>query len=1167
MSHFFTKIDSFWSKFGQFQIPIRTKRFGALLFLGLFFLKNATAQCVLGCSQSLQISLDATGHVTITVALIAPYASQNCPGQINLTVYDPAGLPISPVIDCSRLNQTLTAKVEHVPTANICWGSVIIKDYLPPVISVQDKWLVCAQSTEPATTGWPTVSDNCTAMSQQDLTYLDVVTDLPCGTSQNGTPVTARIDRTWKATDANNNTGSFLQKIWIKRAVIADVVFPQNRDDVALPALDCLDDPNNLALAGQPTVFGLPLANNGFCDLGATKTDQIFVNCGPVSKKISRNWQVVDWCSNTVTSQVQTIKTLDKKSPILAAPANLTLFVGANDCFTTVNIPTPTASDDCSGINWMVNWPFGTGFGPFFNVPPGAHIVSFTATDGCGNSATCSMKITVADQTPPSAICKSSLQVTLPTGASSANLTAPTFDGGSYDNCLIFQKLVSRDGLPFAASVNFTCVDVLPNPILVKFKVADPAGNEAVCDAFVSVKDFAAPEITCPPDLTLDCWQDFTHPNVAGLAIATDNCGLPSLIFTDNSTLSACNEGIVNRTWKATDAGANTSTCLQKITILKVPGTLLVNFPADLNLTSCPGPLTTASTGNPTWTGHSCQTPLVTFSDTLQNAPPPACFRIKRNWRVVDLCTFEQSGGASGLFQKDQIITIQDGQPPVFAPLADLVFTSPTGCNQPLAISLPDVAATDCSSFLTITNNSAHATSGGKNASGVYPVGVHLVTFTAADGCGNSATISQKIEVKCTPPSIVSISGKLITEDGKPINNINLTCETDGFLRKKTSNLAGNFTADSLPKGATFVLKPESRTNWLNGISTFDLVAMRKHILNVTPFNTPYKFIAGDINRNGFVTTFDMVELRKLILGIYDSLPANSSWRFVDSAYVFTDPASPLGEVFPEKMTLDAVQNDLFGKNFIAIKIGDVNGTVDPENLFSGDAADRSDGDWPVFLENFELKAGFSYKIPIKTTDLTRLEGFQMHLHVDPKKLRPIGILPGRGLRAEHFNDNKLAEGNLFLSWVKSGETDWLPGDSTIFEWQFECLENARLADVFFLKNDWLAAESYLPDGQKLRGQLQFFEKTDFSAPVFEARPNPFSDETNLVFDMPENGEAHFELTDATGRALKNWAIFFEKGRQQVQFSASDFPNPGVFFVKFSAAGHANLTARLLFFP
>ena len=54
------------------------------------------------------------------------------------------------------------------------------------------------------------------------------------------------------------------------------------------------------------------------------------------------------------------------------------------------------------------------------------------------------------------------------------------------------------------------------------------------------------------------------------------------------------------------------------------------------------------------------------------------------------------------------------------------------------------------------------------------------------------------------------------------------------------------------------------------------------------------------MNKDNELTSVDLIELRKLILGIYNELPNNDSWRFVDKAYIFQDPMSPLEELFTE---------------------------------------------------------------------------------------------------------------------------------------------------------------------------------------------------------------------------------------------------------------------------
>ena len=69
--------------------------------------------------------------------------------------------------------------------------------------------------------------------------------------------------------------------------------------------------------------------------------------------------------------------------------------------------------------------------------------------------------------------------------------------------------------------------------------------------------------------------------------------------------------------------------------------------------------------------------------------------------------------------------------------------------------------------------------------------------------------------------------------------------------------------------------------NPLNGVSTYDLVLISRHILGLTPLSG-FKMLAGDANTSGTLTNFDIVELRKQILGIYYNLPESRSWRFID---------------------------------------------------------------------------------------------------------------------------------------------------------------------------------------------------------------------------------------------------------------------------------------------
>ena len=63
--------------------------------------------------------------------------------------------------------------------------------------------------------------------------------------------------------------------------------------------------------------------------------------------------------------------------------------------------------------------------------------------------------------------------------------------------------------------------------------------------------------------------------------------------------------------------------------------------------------------------------------------------------------------------------------------------------------------------------------------------------------------------------------------------------------------------------GGTYEVIPEKNDDLLNGVTTYDLVLIQKHILGIDQFSSPYKVIAADIDHNNKLTAIDLVELRE----------------------------------------------------------------------------------------------------------------------------------------------------------------------------------------------------------------------------------------------------------------------------------------------------------------
>ncbi|MBK8562411.1 MAG: hypothetical protein IPN76_03455 [Saprospiraceae bacterium] len=198
------------------------------------------------------------------------------------------------------------------------------------------------------------------------------------------------------------------------------------------------------------------------------------------------------------------------------------------------------------------------------------------------------------------------------------------------------------------------------------------------------------------------------------------------------------------------------------------------------------------------------------------------------------------------------------------------------------------------------------------------------------------------------------------------------------------TNAAGQYGV-RVPTGSDVTVTPVLDENPLNGVSTFDLVLISKHILGVTPLGSPYKIIAADANRSNSVTTFDLVEIRKLILFINSDFPNNTSWRFVDAAHSFANPANPFAASFPEVVNLNDVVVDQLNRDFVAVKVGDVNGSAAVNLLGSAEERNKV-GDLVLNADDMELVAGQEYTVEFKATDFN-VSGYQFSMNFDAKAL------------------------------------------------------------------------------------------------------------------------------------------------------------------------------------
>ncbi|HMX41290.1 MAG TPA: hypothetical protein PKD78_13220, partial [Saprospiraceae bacterium] len=102
-----------------------------------------------------------------------------------------------------------------------------------------------------------------------------------------------------------------------------------------------------------------------------------------------------------------------------------------------------------------------------------------------------------------------------------------------------------------------------------------------------------------------------------------------------------------------------------------------------------------------------------------------------------------------------------------------------------------------------------------------------------------------------------TVAGALKTEGQEGLEEATVEVVTGlGTFSDLTDDAGDYLVPKAIPFGSNATVTPTHDVNPLNGVSTYDLVLISKHILGLEPLPTPYKMIAADANKSGSITTF-----------------------------------------------------------------------------------------------------------------------------------------------------------------------------------------------------------------------------------------------------------------------------------------------------------------------
>ncbi|MEL7249495.1 MAG: hypothetical protein AAFO03_13800, partial [Bacteroidota bacterium] len=360
-----------------------------------------------------------------------------------------------------------------------------------------------------------------------------------------------------------------------------------------------------------------------------------------------------------------------------------------------------------------------------------------------------------------------------------------------------------------------------------------------------------------------------------------------------------------------------------------------------------------------------------------------------------------------------------------------------------------------------------------------------------------------------------TIAGLIATEDNETVEGVEVNVNGGAF--SMITNTDGTYSFD-LTAGGDYSVAPYLNAEPLNGVSTFDLILISKHVLGTESLGSPYRILAADANRSNTVTTLDMIQLRKLILNIDAELQSNTSWRFVDADYSFPNALNPWQTEFPELASVNNLVGDVSEVDFVAVKVGDVNGSAQANALASDDR--NLEGVFHLQAEDVMLQTGNTYTVAITGENMNQIKGFQGTLQINGAELIEVGY----GLaEVGNFGLPFVEQGFITMSWNCEDALQCASMTNTVlFSLVIRADEDRMLSEVLDISSRYTAAEAYR-EGQTQDLSIAFNSSLGQDA-VFELYqniPNPFREATQISFNLPEASQTQITISDASGRVLQ----------------------------------------------
>jgi hypothetical protein len=276
----------------------------------------------------------------------------------------------------------------------------------------------------------------------------------------------------------------------------------------------------------------------------------------------------------------------DTTPPDISCPDKFTQSNDPGECFAIISesdIGTPDVLDNCTPEGDIIVTNNFASLFPDGQVPVGDHVITWTAEDIAGNTATCEQLISVNDDEPPEFTVPN--DITIPLASDCSYDVRPDVITGNVteisDNCTPPTEIEIKHE-------DFIADGECPGTYIITrvWTLTDQSGNAASKNQTITVADNQAPSLTAPGTIQIECDKDPHDLSITGEPTGSNSCGGDvEFTYTDVIVERSCpQEYDIIRTWKATDCSGNESTREQLIRVRDTTPPLISCPPPVMNL-------------------------------------------------------------------------------------------------------------------------------------------------------------------------------------------------------------------------------------------------------------------------------------------------------------------------------------------------------------------------------------------------------------------------------------------------------------------------------------------------------------------------------------------------------------------------------------------------------